>query len=300
MVEVGGSRAVVDVNRNNDLRDDEVLRVTPDVNSYSAMVYGPFRLTVPLQGVPAARYFSLVVDDWNRTWLYLRSEDYRVFEGDVDGRPFQMAVLDNNSDGAFDSPGKSGRDGDTCLFPPETEMRPLPRYHRIGDRWYRMKVAPDGSECELQPSQLSMGTVVADYPHVQLHAIGKEVGYWEARTEAGRLQMPIDEYSVVSYAFGARDSQGNQWEVRISPMDALPLKVKGGEGRLLLPTDLTATLAFGSRQGDTLNVSLVLHAGGTTSRVSSLRRNGQFPPPPTLRVIDRNGKTVKLEKFEYG
>jgi len=28
--------------------------------------------------------------------------------------------------------------------------------------------------------------------------------------------------------------------------------------------------------------------------------NGELPPPPTLRIVDRNGKTVKVEKFHYG
>ncbi len=300
LIDTGRSLAVVDANHNNDLTDDDVLRGSADPIWYFGVRYGPFRLAVPLNGVPTSRYFSLVLDEIGSARLYLRCEDYRLFEGKVNGEAIQVALLDANADGAFDTPARNRWDGDRCLFLPDREQRPLPRYHRVSDRIYRVTFAPDGSECEFNPSEVDMVTLVVEYPQVQLTAVGKEVGYWEARTEDGHLQLPADEYSVVSYSFGVRDSQGNQWQVEVTPMDPLPLKVTAGENTFPLPKELTATLAFGSRQGDTLDISLVLHAGNRTQQVSSLEKNGDMPPPPTLRIVDRNGKTVKVEKFHYG
>ncbi|MCS7309631.1 MAG: hypothetical protein NZ741_05375, partial [Armatimonadetes bacterium] len=173
-------------------------------------------------------------------------------------------------------------------------------YRQIGNRYYRLTLASDGSFCELTPSDLQLATVLVDYSHVKLEAVGKEVGYWEASTEDGRLQMPADEYSVISYTFGMRNDKGEQWAVSVTPMDPVALKVAAGENRFPLPKQLSATLDFGTRQGDTLNVALMLYAGSRVHQVSSVERNGELPPPPSLRIVDRNGKTVKVEKFHYG
>ncbi|GBC95016.1 hypothetical protein HRbin16_00803 [bacterium HR16] len=300
VMDPASTRAVIDANRNSDLTDDEVLRGSADPTWYFGTCYGPFRLAVPLNGVPVSRYFSLIHDEIGSSSVYLRCEDYRLFEGEVNGEAVKLALLDANADGAFDTPAKSRWEGDKCVFLPDREQRPLPRYHKLGDRTYRLTFAPDGSACEFEPSEISTGTVLADYPQVHLTAVGKEVGYWEASTTDGRLQLPTDEYSVLAYRFGTRDSKGNQWQVEITPMDPLPLKVSAGENRFSLPKQLTATLGFGTRQGDTLNISLALYAGSRTQQVSSLAKNDNLPSPPTLRIVDRNGKTVKVETFHYG
>ncbi|MCS6830231.1 MAG: hypothetical protein NZ749_06255 [bacterium] len=300
MVELGGSRVVVDTNRNSDLTDDEVLRGSADTMLYFGTQFGPFRLSASANGTPTARYFSIVTDDMDSGRIYLRSEDYRLFEGEVDGKAVKIVLMDSNADGVFDTHARSRWEGDSCIFLPDKEARALPRYYQVGNRYYRLTFASDGSACEFTPSELQLATVEVEYPQVQLTAIGKEVGYWEASTENGRLQLPADEYSVVSYTFGTRDSKGDQWQATVSLADPVPLKVSAGENRFPLPKELTAALAFGSRQGDTLDVSLVLYAGGRLQQVTLLERNGNLPPPPTLRIIDRNGKTIQVEKFHYG
>lgn len=299
LVEVGGSRVVVDLNRNGDLTDDEVLRGSGDVVWLMGM-FGPFRLNIPVNGSLVARYFTLFADEMDRGRLYLRSEDYRVFEGVVNGKPIRMVLMDSNADGVFDTPGRGRWEGDICYFPPHSDAQALPRYRLVDDRFYRLTIASDGSWCEWTPTEVQMATVTADYPLLRLVATGKEVGYWEASTEDGRLQMPADEYSVIGYTFGVRDSKGDLWQVTVSPMDPLPLKVGEGENRFPVPKELNATLGVGTRQGDMLNVSLVLSVGGRLQMVTSVQRNGRLPPEPRLRIVDRNGKTVKVEKFHYG
>lgn len=294
------TRAVIDANRNNNLTDDEVLQGSADPIWYFGTCYGPVRLVVSLNGVLTSRYFSLIRDDMEPSRVYVRCEDYRLFKGEVNGETVKIVLLDANADGAFDTPARSPWDGDRCIFLPGDEQRPLPRYRKLGDRNYRLTFAADGSACEFQPSEIGMGTVAVEYPQAHLIAIGKEVGYWEASTTDGRLQLPTDEYSVVAYRFGTRDGKGNQWQVGVTPMDPLPLKVTAGENRFSLPKQLTVALAFGTRQGDSLDISLVLYAAGRTQQVSSLEKNGDVPPPPTLRIVDRNGKIVRVEKFHYG
>lgn len=300
MMDPANTRAVIDANRNNDLTDDEVLQGSADPIWYFGTCYGPVRLVVPLNDVLTSRYFSLIRDDMDSSRVYVRCEDYRLFEGEVNGEAVKIVLLDANADGAFDTPARSRWEGDRCVFLPDREQRPLPRYRKFGDRNYRLTFAADGSVCEFQPSEIGTSTVLVDYPQVHLTAVGKEVGYWETSTTDGRLQLPTDEYSVLVYRFGTRDSKGNQWQVEIKPMDPLFLKVDTGENTFSLPKQLTATLGFGTRQGDMLNISLVLYAGSRTQQVSSLARNDDLPPPPTLRIVDRNGKTVKVEKFHYG
>jgi hypothetical protein len=295
-----GSRVVVDLNRNNDLTDDEVLRSSPDLVWFYGVSFGPFRLTVPIDGVPTSRYFSLVLDDIGSRQTFLRSEDYRLFEGEVNGKAFKIALLDANADGAFDTPAKTRWDGDRCVFLPDRQQRPVPRFYQLGGRTYRLTFASDGSTCEFQPTEIGTGTLVTEYPEVHLIAIGKQVGYWEASTTDGRLQLPADEYSVQTYRFGTRDSKGNLWRVEITPMDPITVKVTDGENKFPLPKQLTASLGFGTRRGDTVEVALTLSAGNWLHRVTSLEMNGELPPPPTLRIVDRNGKTVKVEKFHYG
>ncbi len=294
------SRLAVDVNRNNDLTDDEVLRGSPDPVWYFGVCFGPFRLAVPLNGVLTSRYFSLILDDIGSMRTYLRSEDYRLFQGEVNGKALKIALLDANADGAFDTPAKTRWDGDRCVFLPERQQRPVPRFYQIGGRTYRLTFASNGSTCEIQPTEIGTGTLVTEYPELHLIAIGKQVGYWEASTTDGRLQLPADEYSVQTYRFGTRDSKGNLWRVEITPMDPITLKVTADQTTFPLPKRLWASLGFGTRRGDTLEVGLTLSTGNWLHRVTSLEVNGELPPPPTLRIVDRNGKTVKVEKFHYG
>jgi len=300
VMDPNSNRLVVDVNRNNDLTDDELLRGSPDPVWYFGVCYGPFRLIVSLNGSLTSRYFSLVLDDIGSRQTYLRSEDYRLFEGEVNGKALKIALLDANTDGAFDTPAKTRWDGDRCVFLPEGQQRPVPRFYQLGGRTYRLTFASDGSTCEIQPTEIGTGTLVTEYPEVHLIAIGKQVGYWEASTTDGRLQLPADEYSVQTYRFGTRDSKGNLWRVEVTPMDPITVKVTDGENKFPLPKQLTASLGFGTRRGDTLEVALTLSTGNWLHRVTSLEMNGELPPPPTLRIVDRNGKTVKVEKFHYG
>ena len=300
VMDPNSNRLVVDVNRNNDLTDDELLRGSPDPVWYFGVCYGPFRLVVSLNGVLTSRYFSLVLDDIGSRQTYLRSEDYRLFEGEVNGKAFKIALLDANADGAFDTPAKTRWDGDRCVFLPDRQQRPVPRFYQLGGRTYRLTFASDGSTCEIQPTEIGTGTLVTEYPELHLIAIGKQVGYWEASTTDGRLQLPADEYSVQTYRFGTRDSKGNLWRVEITPMDPITVKVTDGENKFPLPKQLRASLGFGTRRGDTLEVALTLSTGNWLHRVTSLEMNGELPPPPTLRIVDRNGKTVKVEKFHYG
>ncbi|MER3472664.1 MAG: hypothetical protein C4335_01225 [Armatimonadota bacterium] len=293
-------RAVVDTNRNNDLTDDVVLvGMTPETY---AQTYAPVRLTVSLNGTLCSRYFRI---QHSGERAYLFSEDYRVFNGTVAGQPFQMAAVDANADGAFDTPSRTRWDGDRCLLSSvswEQDM-PIPRLYLVGDRYYRLKVAPDGSVCELHPSEITMATVKTNYTHVRLTLMGKTVGFWEAQTSDGVLQLPADEYTVSEYSVLVKDAKGVEWDLQVSTRDEMALKVGGSkEASLSLPDGLVASLSFGSRvKRDTLDIALVLQpVGQRFQQVTALRRGGELPSPPSLRIVDRRGRTVRVEKFHYG
>lgn len=296
-------RAVVDTNRNNDLTDDPVLVAVSPYSS--AQMYAPIRLTVSLDGTLCSRYFSI---QYSNGRAYLLSEDLRRFSGTVAGKPFQMMVADSNADGAFDTPSRNRWDGDRCLVPSDNanmpyEDAPVPRLYRVGDRYYRLKIAPDGSVCELHPADLQMATVQVSPAKVKLTLVGKQVGFWEAETTDGILQLPADEYSVQEYTVTVTDSQHRTWQVQVAASEGMKLKADASaQATLRLPDSLVATLASGTRvQKDTLDVSLVLYpAGQRLQRVVNVSVNGELPPPPTLRIVDRNGRTVRVEKFHYG
>lgn len=299
----GTLRAVVDANRNNDLTDDPVLIGTS--RELWEQTYAPVRLTVSLDGALCTRYFGILYSN-GRAYLY--SNDLRRFNGMVNGQPFQLTVIDGNADGAFDTPSQSRWDGDRCYLSagdanaPRQEV-PVPRLYRAGDRYYRLKVLPDGSVCELRPSDLTIATVKINYPNVNLTLIGKEVGFWEARTTNGVLQLPADEYTITEYSILTKDAQGVEWDMRVAIGGEMKLRVNSlAEASLRLPDNLVASLGVGSRvKQDTLDISLVLQpAGQRFHQVTGISRNGDLPPPPTLRIVDRTGRTIKVEKFHYG
>lgn len=296
-------RAVVDMNRNNDLTDDPVLVGTSW--ELSEQTYAPVRLTVSLNGKLCTRYFSILYIN-GRAYLY--ANDLRRFSGTVNGQTFQMTVIDGNADGAFDTPSRSRWEGDRCYLSDSGarasgQDTPIPRLYRAGDRYYRLKVYPDGSVCELRPSDLTIATVKTNYPSMKLTLIGKEVGFWEAEATEGTLQLPADEYTVSAYSVLTKDAQGTLWGLEVHTREEMKLKLSGStETFLHLPDSLVVSLGVGSRvKQDTLDISLVLQpAGQRFHQVTGLSRNGDLPPPPTLRIVDKTGRTVKVEKFHYG
>ncbi|MEJ5252932.1 MAG: hypothetical protein HPY54_15380 [Chthonomonadetes bacterium] len=296
-------RAVVDINRNNDLTDDPVLF---SASQYSwAQTYAPIRLAVSLNGALCSRYFSIHYTDGR---AFLLSEDLRRFSGTVDGKPFQMMVVDGNADGAFDTPSQSRWKGDRCLISADgaempAQEAPVPRLYQVGDRYYRLRIAPDGSVCELHPTDIQIATVQVSPANVKLTLIGKKVGFWEAETTSGTLQLPADDYNVQEYTVTTIDSLRRTWQLQVAGSEGLKIKADGStEATLRLPESLVATLAYGSRvRKEALDIALVLFpAGQHFQRVVGINVNGDLPPPPTLRIVDRNGRTVRVEKFHYG
>lgn len=301
VIDLGGNRAVVDTNSNNDLADDLVLIGVPHSRWLGFIVFTPIRLNVSIDGTLNSRYISINITADRKALLM--SEDYRTFSGQVAGQEVKLSVIDADLDGAFGSPSTTPYSGDRIIKSPDGREAPLPRFIKIGGTLYRLTVLPDGSACELQPAAINNGTVHINYPTASLQLSGQQVGHIDAETTDGKLVLPEDDYTVSAYAVTTTDEQGIPWRLEVSTNDQLKITVRSGDTvTLQLPKELLIWLSFGTRiQADNIDASLmVAPADSLRQLVVSITRQGEQPPPPRLRLVDSKGRTIKVETFHYG
>ncbi len=295
----------LDTNDNNSLRDEQPLLGEYRMNMRS---FGPIRVTVSCNERKTSRYFYVL--RYNGEW-YLSSADLHQFRVELEGKVREFALIDVNADGTYSSAQPGERRADLFIWLPETLPFDIPSYLPIQEETkpqgqkaiyvYRLDVEPDGSFAHFSPTDLSSGTLAVKEGEASFYLEGNEVGKWNARGDEKGVPQPADRYKIRSYTWTF--TQNNEkWELYAYFEKELPaLEITKDEVTTwALEKRLTATLEISSLTSpDSYDVSLLLKTpdGGT---VGNLTKNGERPPAPKLKVLDKKGRVLLTETFHYG
>ena len=172
----------------------------------------------------------------------------------------------------------------------------------VGGKAYTVSLSADGTKVSVEPSTAALGKIQVDQPVWEAKLVSaKHVTFVSGGKEP--VEVPEGNYAIVGYQVrpeakspamlggrGPTDKQGRPVLLAVAA---------GGVTALAIGAPLKAVVEP-TQTDDMVRLSLALTdaAGG---RISSLANNdGTLPPPPKVKVVDDQGKTVYEKTLEYG
>jgi hypothetical protein len=227
----------------------------------------------------------------------------------ADGKAHLVAVADKNRDGRPDGrfgPDAMmdcdwlGLDADADGELNQGEVMPLPRRAKLGDVYYEIDVAPDGSALELRETQPRFGTLDVDSGAVQLTLVS-DSGVQRLSGQRGAWSLPAGFYHAVQMGLEQTDEEGRLWEVTCSDTGELILFNVRPDETLRLeagpPVAVKRQVRF--RDG-TCSIGITAHGRAGEEYSAQVTRDGEPSPPPKVRIRSREGKVLSVGRFRYG
>jgi hypothetical protein len=261
--------------------------------------------------------------------LITRPASLRTGKLKLDGRTYRVAVIDGDYDGRFRSilslpldqqwwlPKSDvfaidlNRNGEFERSPSlsvPSEVMPLGTLVRVGDTYYALALAQDGTSLMLSKTQPQLGALV-----IEPNDTTAELKLWSDAADQclrGRQwQLPAGKYLGTHAAFKKKDAAGNVWSFACDlnggpahyPLG--PLKffaiAPGQPTRLRVGPPFVVTTEV-RKIGTELSIQLVLIGCGGERYQASVQRNGQRVPEPAFKIVDEEGTVLVADKFQYG
>jgi len=299
-----------------------------DEQGYVGVRLGIFTLTVTYQfgpvmtrqGETGATGAAFYAHCSNGQWLTFHPAFYREGRVLLNGRTYRIALVDNDFDGRFDRsfvpPAADSRDpscdvlaidlnGDSEFNygqPGESEIMPLAGMIRVGQDYYRLNVAEDGSTIEFRQATPALGT---------LDLGGEEVvlGLWSDAAQqrltgfGGTLRLPAGKYGLVSLELAEKDSEG-RWTFEMAKGGAGPLKdfeIRPGQttGFKIGPPFQIRTSMQRYGQNPFVTVGVELEGQGGERYSALAKKDGKEASEPGLKILDGTGQVVHSGRFAY-
>jgi hypothetical protein len=314
----------VDANHDGELGESE--RFTPSpVGSYGT-IFGPVKILVDSGAEKTPQWFAFQLQEftyvsdsstdkeqWYRN-LQVMNAGYYLGAVRVGSVNRKIAFVDSNANGLFNEYyAKAGQPADCLLvdrngdgkFAAEygaDETQPLGRYLDIGDAFYKLEVAADGSSVRLEPVQIPLGVVRSDIAEFVALVVNDE-GAIQIRSKNGTAKLPAGTYHLSHCSYEMKDKSGKVWKFsgRMDDRTRPAIRVTERQATLipfgppLVPKVLATTVSKGNV---TLNLSLRGAGGEVYDNVTM--DQWQRPPVPKARITDSSGRELALLDFHYG
>lgn len=309
------TKLLADTNGNGDLADEKAVAGTAQgprtafgVVAFSVGGKTPVRLRVDTQ-----------FGDRNTTPQYVIVRPAGLLAGEVRlaDHAYALAVIDGNMDGRYGSElspvlGMGNADavgidlnGDGRFDPPSLEadpweVTPLAKGLRVGDKYYRLDVAADGSQVELAEAKPERGTLDLGAKDVQLVALS-DFGIQRIKTTDGKANLPAGKYMAFVLFLAGADADGTKWTLQGTPSRELQqFEIQPGKTLQVQAGPPLALKTAVTQQERTVSISLVLAGKGTEQYSPGAMKDGKRPPPPKFEILDEAGKVLQTGNFEYG
>jgi hypothetical protein len=250
----------------------------------------------------------------------------------IDGRVCEVALVDGDYDGRFGSlvslPAGQGAVAD--VLPEDTwraprcdlfaidwngdgkyefssaersEVMPLSKMVLLGDRYYAIKVVPDGSELSLTPTEPAFGCLAIDPPNAELllrlwsdaadQRISRSVGPWD---------LPVGAYRTLYAVVVLQDSKGDGWIFStLRDTGKLGLfEIRPNETtRIRLGPPFVVKMDVHRVDARTLSICpIVVGCGGEQYRADF--HHTSRAPERTFKIVDEKGNVLVADKFQFG
>jgi hypothetical protein len=346
-------RLYFDANGDRDLTNDPVIKAAKVKTAELGGVMSFFRpLTLELPGetggpyaVTIMAYYVKECPGCGEEHSYAAAGSACYWEGTVQfgDQTRRVVLLDGECNGLFNERNPStieypyGYGGDQLLvladgrkpvkLTPDlaAQAMPLGRYVRVGDSFYGIEPAPDGSSLKVATREAPTGILRVNVQHrYRLQLIGED-GPITIDCSTPESRLPVGEYLLREQMVIQTDAKAREWVLETSPTHSFSLLTGPGEetgmgarpGMLEVTADSKPELAaFGpplvvsldasvteeedeEEKWEVVQIGLSLAGEGGDS-VSGILVDGVQPPAPKFRIVSAEGKVVAEEAFEYG
>ena len=247
-------------------------------------------------------------DSWS-----LRPGCYNVGEITFEGKAYKAALVDNLPNGRFNDICWSRMSQGDVLYVDWDEDGKFARdqYVMCGERywrdgkWYRLSFSADGTEVAFSPGDFELGTLVTGYEKFWVQISSRSnVGAVQIEGTGGRVDVPVDEYSLYLAWIEATDDQGNTWKADALTGGPYPVfEVKAGqENHFAFGPPFTVSLKASPegpyRAGQVITFDITLESADGKTYIFS--RNGEQQPGPKMVIRDKSGTELWSFTFQFG
>jgi len=177
------------------------------------------------------------------------------------------------------------------------EVHPLTPIVQVGDAYYAVRVAPNGSSVRLEKAKPQMGEVETGSSEVQL-TLDSDTG--RHRLEgAGRRTMPAGRYETVEILCSRRDASGSRWQVTtrqggLGSGQGFHFQVEPGKvtGVAAGPPLALKVEAQAGPAGEVEITASILGQGGERYFPRFEKEGAPLSLPPKFRIVDEAGKVL--------
>jgi hypothetical protein len=280
--------------------------------------FGPVLTRQPGSGAGGSSFYARCS---NGEWLTFYSVSYRRGRVVLDGRTYEIALVDADFDGRYNKyfvpPAASSRDprcdvlaidlnGDSKFRygePGDSEIMPLGWLIKINNQYYSMDVAEDGGTIEFRKAKPQFGTLSLEGKQAKL-ALWSDAIHQRVSGSNGRWHLPAGKYSVVELELTMPDSEGNRWT-----FDTIKARAWEGElGNFEIKPGQATSIQIGPpfkiktfmKEADR-NALVGFHLEGQAGElyVPGAKKNGVEVPVPQFKIISVTGQTVHSGQFEF-
>jgi len=252
-------------------------------------------------------------------WLTFYPVSYRRGNVVLDGRAYEVALVDTDFDGKYNKyfvpPAADARnprcdvlaidlDGDLKFGydkPGVSEIMPLSRLIEIGGRYYGMDVADDGGTIEFRRAEPQFGTLSLEGKQVKL-VLWSDAARQQISGSGRDWKLPAGKYAAVTIELTETDAAGDRWAFKMAKAGAGPLsdfEIRPGQTTSFQIGPPFQTRSFMENRKGIVFVGYDLKGRGGERYVPGVTRNGKEVPEPQFKIIDSSGKVAKSGQFEF-
>jgi hypothetical protein len=246
----------------------------------------------------------------------------------VDGQVYRVAVADGDCDGLFNSilslpldrpwrfPASDvfaidlnqNRKFEISFFD-RSEVVPLGKVVKVANKYYAVKIAPDGKNLELSPTKPPFGTLDIDSNDAEV-----ELTLWSDATDQHisqdrQCKLPAGMYKAVSVKLVKTDASGKDWTLA-STLSSAFTNLGELEFFTIRPGE-TTTIKIGPpfvvkadvQQTGPREVSIGAILVGCSSEeypAAFIESQHRHLSPPTFKIVNDKGTVLISDKFQYG
>jgi len=246
---------------------------------------------------------------------YLRPGCYNVGEITFEGATYRAALVDSFPNGRFnDICWSAAFQGDLLLVDWNGDGKFSWREHEYvmaGERywrnakWYRISFSTDGTEVAFSPGDFELAPLVVGHGKFWMQISSRSnTGAVAIEGTDGRVNVPVDEYSLYLAWIEGKDEQGNTWKATAVTGGPYPkFEVKAGQENRFqfgppFKVSLKASPAGPYRAGQVISFQAELAAADGKTYVFT--RNDERMPAPKMVIRDDSGKEIGSYAFRYG
>ncbi|MBE0536519.1 MAG: hypothetical protein IH624_12710 [Phycisphaerae bacterium] len=293
-------RLLIDSNGDGRLADETALQAYKQ--DQHRTYFGPVKVIFQVEDGPVVYHLNFqFYRSGSIKRLYACSGGWYEGEITVGETKKQCVLIDHNVNGAFNDKSIGPGDCDRLLVGGNApqDLRFVGRFVEIDGVLYRQRIAKDGACLTLTRAEdVKFGRVRAPGGITQFSA-GGENGSFLRVPEDGIASLPVGLYCVNHWDIERRDGQGLVWRMNgsFSARGTMFDVREGAESELAIGEPIVATL---NASGDKGQYSFRQGLKGNYGETIALTRNGSRPPPPKLRIRNKDGTYDQTRSFEYG